>query len=107
MDSLRLARIEPAHLGADPPRWDSASQYHRQPAQRRRPPARQRLLASLAPGYDPESLDVEYEVDSDGELLVISVRDRASGTIIRRLLASELKSLGDQSAPGMLIERRG
>jgi hypothetical protein len=107
VDAFRLGRIEPLLFGAEPPHWDAARQRRRNPGYTRKPSAQQRLLAAVAPGSNPEDLDIDYTLGPDGELSEVTVRDQRTGHVIRRLHAGDLDHLGDSSAPGMLFERRG
>ena len=108
MADLRLAGVDPVHIAASPAYRDgrgSAGAYKRPPRQRT---ARERLVAALAPGREPESCEVDYVVDAGGLMVAVLVRDVSTGEVIVRINAEDLWQLGsEEAAGGMLLERRG
>ena len=108
MADLRLARIEPIRVAADPVVADGRNRggaHQRQPQKRS---ARERLIAALAPGRAPESCEVDYVVDAQGMVVAVLIRDVAKREVIARINAEDLWQLGnEEAAGGLLLERRG
>ena len=70
--------------------------------------ARERVAKLFAPGRAPETIELDYVVDTGGMLVAILVRDIATGRTIARVEADDLWRLaGDEAVSGMLMERRG
>ena len=108
MVDLKIARIEPARVSAGRTEWDRDRRPSQQDSRKRRPNAHHHLLASLLPGRDPYTCEVDYVVDSAGDLVALLVRDTRSGVVIARVPAAELAAFGaGQASSGLLYERRG
>jgi hypothetical protein len=108
MADLRLGAVSPARIATDAAAWDGRGQrgaYQRPKSQRT---ARERLVAVLAPGREPESCEVDYVVDGQGLMVAVLVRDVATGEVIARINAEDLWQLGsEEAAGGLLLERKG
>jgi hypothetical protein len=105
---LRLAGIDPVHIATAAAYRDgrgNAGAYKRPPRQRT---ARERLVAALAPGREPESCEVDYVVDAKGLMVAVLVRHVATGEVVARINAEDLWQLGsEEAAGGLLLERKG
>jgi hypothetical protein len=109
MADLRLAGINPVHTSTEAVAWGQPGRRDRDQQQpRRQKPARERLVAMLAPSRAPEACEVDYVVDATGIMVAILVRDVATGEVIARINAEDLWRLaGNEASGGLLVERRG
>lgn len=108
MSDLRLTRIDPIRIAADPVVADGRNRGGAEQRQPKKRSARERLVAALAPGRAPESCEVDYVVDAQGMVVAVLVRDVSNGEVIARINAGDLWQLGnDEPAGGLLLERRG
>ncbi len=106
MQDLKLARIDPVRLKAEGARWEQ-----RQGRGRGRHPGtttspRARLLAVLLPGRDPETCDVDLDIDPAGQPVGVVVRDAESGDVLVRLSLDEVERTGGAGQRGLFFERR-
>jgi len=108
MADLRLAAIDHVGIATDSAAWNGrgGQQPHRRPRTGRG--SRERLVAALAPGREPETCEVDYVVDGEGRMVAVLVRDVQTGEVIARINAEDLWQLGaEEGAGGLLLERRG
>lgn len=108
MAEFKIARIEPARVSPGRADWDQNRRNPRQDARNRRPGAHRNLVASLFPNRDPETCEIDYAVNTEGDLVAVIVRDARTGVVLARVPAGDLASLGGpQASAGLLFERRG
>lgn len=109
MADLRLGAIDPIRATAGRVAWEGGGHGgHREPPSHRQHQARERVATLFAPGRAPETIDLDYVVDTGGMLVAVLVRDIATGKTIARVEADDLWRLaGDEAVSGMLMERRG
>ena len=105
---LKLAAVTPARIAPEATAWDGRGQRGPYERPKRQRTARERLVAALAPGREPESCEVDYVVDGKGLMVAVLVRDVTTGEVIARINAEDLWQLGsEEAAGGLLLERRG
>ncbi len=108
MPDLKIGRIEPARVSPGRTEWNKDRRQSRQDARQGRSSSYHALLASILPGRDPDTCEIDYAVNEQGDLVAVIVRDTRSGAVIARVPAGILANLGArQSAAGLLFERRG
>jgi hypothetical protein len=108
MADLRLASIDHVHLAAESAAWNGRGRQAAYQRPQPRKSARERLVAVLAPGRQPETCEVDYVVDGEGMMVAVLVRDVSTGEVIARINAEDLWQLGpEEAAGGLLLERRG
>lgn len=108
MADIKLGAITPAHIAPEAPVWDGRGNHGAYERPKRQRSARERLVAVLAPGREPETCEVDYVVDGKGLMVAVLVRDVRTGEVIARINAEDLWQLGsEEAAGGLLLERRG
>ena len=108
MADLRLTAIDHIHIATDSAAWDGRGHRGAYERPKRQRSVRERLVAALAPGREPETCEVDYVVDGAGIMVAVVVRDLSTGEVIARINAEDLWQLGSQEAAGgLLLERRG
>ncbi len=96
-------RVRPSSVATDGRGHQGAYQRPKQKGS-----SRERLVAAVAPGRDPESCEVDYVVDAQGTMVAVLVRDVLNGEVIARINAEDLWQLGsEEAAGGILLERKG
>lgn len=107
MAELRLARIDPVHIALEGARWEQRRQPRRD-GERQTGTPHERLIAAAAPGVDPDSCEVDYVLDGEGNLKYVIIHERASGRELARIAPEALGHLtASGEARGLLFERRG
>jgi hypothetical protein len=108
MADLRLAGVDRVRLSSAMVAADGRREGGGYQRPRRQPSSRERLLAAVAPGREPETCEVDYVVDAQGMMVAVLVRDVSNGEVIARIEAADLWQLGNQEAAGgLLLERKG
>jgi hypothetical protein len=108
MADLRLASIDHVHFATESAAWSGRGRQGAYPRPQPRKTAKERLVAVLAPGRQPETCEVDYVVDGKGMMVAVLVRDVSTGEVIARINAEDLWQLGPQeAAEGLLLERKG
>ncbi len=108
MTDLKLAAITPARIAPEAAVWDGRGQRGAYERPKRQRSAKERLVAVLAPGREPETCEVDYVVDARGLMVAVLVRDVSTGGVIARINAEDLWQLGsEEAAGGLLLERKG
>ncbi len=108
MADLRLGAIDRVRLstGSIGQEGRDRGAGHQRP--RRERSARERLVAALAPGRQPEACEVDYVVNASGMVVAVLLRDVPTGEVIARINAEDLWKLGaHEAAGGLLLERKG
>lgn len=106
----KLSAIQRVGVTPDAIVWHAYDEHphrkqHRQPGKQ---PHAHALLEHIAPGADPATVTVAFDYDEFGNVRTVTVRDAASGQVVRTVTREELVALGGASAaPGALFERRG
>lgn len=108
MADLRLPSIDHVHFATESAAWNGRGRQNGYEKKQPRKTAKQRLVAALAPGRQPETCEVDYVVDSQGMMVAVLVRDVSTGEVVARINAGDLWQLGpEEAAGGLLLERRG
>lgn len=108
MADLKLTAIDRVRLTSDGVSRDGRGHPWTYQRPRRPRTSRERLLAVVAPGHQPEACEVDYVVDANGMMVALLVRDVPTGEVIARINAEDLWQLGpEEAAGGLLLERRG
>ncbi|KAA0239504.1 hypothetical protein EDM76_03215 [bacterium] len=108
MAGIKLSGVEPLRIRAEATRWEQQRGRDQQrPGARKRSP-RERLLAAVLPGVQPEACEFAVDVDSAGEPVGIAVRDVVTGRVLARLSNEQLAHLEKTGAAGgLFLERKG
>ena len=108
MAEIRLAAVTPVRMSPGMVSADGRQGHGGYAKPRRQPSTRERLIATLAPGRNPETTEVDYVVDAEGMMVAVLVRDAQTGEVFARIEAQDLWQLGaDEAAGGLLLERKG